>query len=162
MEILKPRNRPICCLDRVYFLHLWCLFLVGDSQCVKGDIFSNQHLPCVKKFYLFKALYTVWKLDKIYMFRRWNVWRMPWKIVLVASYFNLITRIGNRESKEDASSLFALGDVSISLRYTLVRIRKFCIIQSNSVPAYVKPWLCSKSVEYFCYILNFVDLWKEP
>lgn len=36
------------------------------------------------------------------------------------------------------------------------------IIQSNSVSAHAKSLLCSKSVEYFCYILNFVDLWKEP
>lgn len=36
------------------------------------------------------------------------------------------------------------------------------IIQSNSVSAYAKSLLCSKSVEYFCCILNFVDLWKEP
>ena len=60
------------------------------------------------------------------------------------SYFNLITSSGNREWKEVASSLSALGNVSICLRYTHLRIRELYIIQSNSVSAYAKPMMVFK------------------
>lgn len=65
--------------------------------------------------------------------------------------FNLITSTGNRESKEEASSLFALGDCQHLLEIYTCQIRELYIIQSNSVSAYAKPFMVFKM--YWIFLL---------
>lgn len=126
-------------------LFRWCLFLVGDSHCLKGDVFSNQHVPCMKKnIYIFKALCTVWKLDEIYLLGPLKCMAKTMKnsTRCISHIFNLITNTGIWESKDDfPSSFFVLGmlafvrDIHISgsesfmlFRAILCLLNKACVV----------------------------------